>query len=413
MRKDHFCEIITIGTELLLGQIMDTNTVYLADRLTQAGLRVVFRTAVGDLMEDIERALRTALERCDVVIATGGLGPTLDDLTREAVAAVATVGLEFRQDLMDQIASVFRRSGYQMPENNRRQAFVPRGSRPITNPVGTAPGFITEINGRPVICLPGVPRELEYLMEREVMDWLRDRFSLGERAGLYRVLKVVGIGESKVDSLIGDLIVPGGNPEVGLLASPGEIKIRIAARDEEERKAGEMILPVESEIRRRMGDKVYGTDEETLEQVVDGLLGFNTDFSLSILETFTGGLAALKLHTVPSAHLVQSLVIPEQAKMIEWLAGASQTTGTDLALAAAVRVREAAVTSGRTGLGLAIVGFPERQEDTILVNGSAAVCGHGLEKTFSWQMGGALHQLQERGALIGLNTLRLALLRSL
>jgi nicotinamide-nucleotide amidase len=307
---------------------------------------------------------------------------------------------------------VFRHAGYQMPENNRRQAFVPTGSRPIPNPVGTAPGFIAEIKGRPVICLPGVPRELKYLMEREVMTWLRDRFSLGDQAGHYRVLKVVGIGESKVDSLIGDLIVPGGNPEVGLLASPGEIKIRIAARDEENRKAGEIILPVETEIRRRMGEKVYGTDDETLEQVVEGLLGVRTDFSLSILETFTGGLAALKLHIVPSAHLVQSLVIPEQAKMSEWLAGASQTTGTDLALAAAVRVREAAVRSGGTGLGLAIVGFPERHEGTVLVNGSAAVCGPGLEKTFSWQMGGALHQLQERGALIGLNTLRLALLGS-
>jgi nicotinamide-nucleotide amidase len=407
MRKDVSCEIVTIGTELLLGQIMDTNTTYLAALLNKAGLHVAFRTAVGDLMGDIEKVLRTALARCDLVIATGGLGPTLDDLTREAVAAVAGVDLELRQDLMDQIVSVFRLAGYQMPENNRRQAFVPRESRPIPNPVGTAPGFITEIKGKPVICLPGVPRELKYLMDHEVMGWLRERFSLGDRADHYRVLKVVGIGESKVDSLIGDLMIPGGNPEVGLLASPGEIKIRIAARDKEDMKADAIILPVETEIRKRLGDKVYGTDEETLAGVVEGLLGEGTGVSLSIIETFTGGVAALKLHAVRSARLIQSLVIPEKSRMLEWLALGSEVVDVELALAAAARMREAA----RAGVGLAILGFPEGREGRISVSGSAAVFGLGSEKTFSWQMGGEFHQLQERGALIGLNTLRLALIK--
>lgn len=138
------CEIVTIGTELLIGQILDTNTTYLAQELTKIGMPVRYRTAAGDRLGDMERVIREAANRCDVVITTGGLGPTEDDLTRQAVADVAGVPLEFRQDLMGQIEDVFRRSGYKMPENNRRQAFVPAGSEPIPNPVGTAPCFNSE-----------------------------------------------------------------------------------------------------------------------------------------------------------------------------------------------------------------------------------------------------------------------------
>ena len=163
------CEIITIGSELLLGQILDTNTTYLAQELGKIGVTIRFRTAVGDELEEIVEVLKCAVERCDMVIATGGLGPTLDDITREAVARMAGVELEFRQDLMDQIEQIFRRAGYQMPDNNRRQAFVPTGSQAISNPVGTAPGFIMEVNERPIICLPGVPRELKYLMNQEIL----------------------------------------------------------------------------------------------------------------------------------------------------------------------------------------------------------------------------------------------------
>ena len=142
------CEVITVGTELLLGQILDTNTTYLAQELGRIGVSVRFRTAVGDLLNEMTRVIRSATDRCDMVIMTGGLGPTLDDLTRDAVADVAGVDLEFRQDLMDQIAEIFRRAGYRMSENNRRQAYVPAGSQAIPNPVGTAPGFIGEVTGR-------------------------------------------------------------------------------------------------------------------------------------------------------------------------------------------------------------------------------------------------------------------------
>ncbi|HDM09407.1 MAG TPA: competence/damage-inducible protein A, partial [Desulfobacteraceae bacterium] len=172
------CEIITIGSELLLGQIQDTNSTFLAAELARIGVDVRFRTSVGDSSEDMTMALNSALGRSDLVITTGGLGPTEDDLTREVVATVSGVPLVFKQELMDQIDAVFKRYGYRMPESNRKQAYIPEGAEAIENPVGTAPAFVNKIRGKPVICLPGVPRELKYLWANAVASWIKKRFAL-------------------------------------------------------------------------------------------------------------------------------------------------------------------------------------------------------------------------------------------
>jgi nicotinamide-nucleotide amidase len=401
------CEIITIGSELLLGQIMDTNTTYLAQELGHIGVNIRFRTAVGDRLEEIAQLIEDGTGRCDMVITTGGLGPTLDDLTREAVARVAGVELEFRQDLMDQIEQVFRRAGYQMSENNRRQAFVPKGSHAIPNPVGTAPGFIREVDGKPIICLPGVPRELKFLLGREVTPWVRQKFNLAEHIITYRVLKTAGIGESKVDSRISDLMGAGKNPEVGLLASMGEIKIRIAARARDLSEAELLIRPIEGEIRSRLGEKIFGQDDETLQDVINAILA-EQGLTLGILETFTGGFAALKLHQLPSSQLLESYTISDKERLLQWLGQGVRVLENESASTLASRVKE----KSQTDVGLAILGFPEEKEEGYALIGYAAVVGEDIEKTFSWQMGGDLLTLQERGTIIGLNTLRLALLRN-
>lgn len=399
------CEIITIGSELLLGQIEDTNTTYLSRHLGRAGLTISFRTAVGDRLEDIEEVIRHALKRCDMVMTTGGLGPTMDDLTREAVARTAGVKLEFRQDLMDQIEGIFRRYGYQMPENNRRQAFVPSGSRAIPNPVGTAPGFVKEIHGRPVICLPGVPRELKFLLDKEVLPFVRERFGLVHHRISSRVLKVVGLGESSVDRLIADLIKEGTNPEIGLLASEGEIKIRIVATGKDDKNTASLIGPLEKEIRSRLGRKIYGRDDDKLEGVIHSLLD-DRGLTLAILETFSGGLAAQKLYRPGYLRLLESRVIPDPTQLEVFLNGATPTSQEDIAAKAAQRAKDLA----GAGIGLAILGFPEKKEGGYTLKGSIAAVGEGVEKTFSWEMGGGLLTIQQRGAIIGLNTLRLALL---
>jgi len=401
------CEILTIGSELLLGQIQDTNTVYLTGEMANLGIAVHFRTSVGDRLNEMEEAIRSAVGRCDLVITTGGLGPTLDDLTREAVATVAGVGLEYRQDLMDQIEAIFRRYGYAMPENNRRQAYVPAGSEAISNPVGTAPAFITEFAGRPVICLPGVPRELRYLMNHEVVPWLRRRFAIVDRRVSYQVLKVVGLGESGVDRLLQDLIRPGENPEVGLLASEGEIRIRIAAVAEGDQGASALIDPVAAEIRSRLGSKIFGEGNDTLEGVVNALLR-QRNLTLALLDTFTGGLAGQRLFHVPGSRLVQSTVIPNPGDSAAYLGLEGVTPEPESALAAALRVKEMT----RADAGLALLGVIQTGQDhQPVVKGCAAAAGEGMLKTFSWEMGGDPTVLEARGAVIGLNTLRLALLQ--
>jgi nicotinamide-nucleotide amidase len=402
------CEIITIGTELLLGQILDTNTTYLAQELGRIGISVRFRTAVGDLPHEMEQVIEDAVQRCEMVITTGGLGPTKDDLTREAVAKIAGVDLEFRKDLMAQIEQVFKRYGYNMPESNRRQAFVPVGSQAIPNPVGTAPAFIREVRGKPIICLPGVPRELKYLLNREVIPWLRKRFHLTDQRIIYRVLKTVGIGESRVDQLIGDLMGQGKNPEVGLLASQGEIKIRIAAKGRNKQSVNDLIRPIELEIRARLGNKIFGKDDDTLEQVIDSIL-IDRDLTLAIFETFTAGRAAQKLHGLTSHRLLESCVIPDKKDVIKWMGKEDCVLGSELALSIA---RKASIMAD-ADIGLSILGFLDKKDEEYKVKGYAGVAGKGIiEKAFSWDMGGDVMTLQVRGSLIGLNTLRLALIEN-
>ena len=402
------CEIITIGSELLLGQIMDTNTAYLAQELGRIGVTTRFRTSVGDRLEEISQVIRSGVERCDMVMTTGGLGPTLDDLTREAVARVAGVDLEFKQDLMVLIEEFFQRAGYKMPENNRKQAYVPTGSQVVLNPVGTAPCFIAEAEGKPVICLPGVPRELKYLWDREISSWIRKRFGLSNEKVTYKVLKLVGLGESVVDRLIGDLMGVGKNPEVGLLASSGEIKIRITATARGDKGTEGLIRPVEKEIRSRLGKKIFGMDDETLEGVIDSLL-IQKGLTLATLETFTAGIAAQRLYQIPSSQLLDSRVIPDQERLFRLLGGSSGSLDMKAASTLAQKVREMM----QADVGLSIVGSLEKQEGSSTMNGHAAAIGDGFEKEFSWHMGGHFRTLQERGAVIGLNTLRLALLETL
>ncbi|MDZ7699348.1 MAG: CinA family nicotinamide mononucleotide deamidase-related protein [Deltaproteobacteria bacterium] len=401
------CEIITIGTELLLGQIVDTNTAYLAQTLADAGIHVRFKTSVGDRLDEMTAVMRGALDRCQLVVITGGLGPTLDDLTREAVARVAAVPLEFKENLMMEIQGTFRRYGYDMPANNRRQAFIPAGSVAISNPVGTAPAFIKEIDKKPVICLPGVPRELKYLMDHAVLPWIRDRFGLAGHTVSIRVLKVAGLGESGVDRLIGDLIRPGENPEVGLLASQGEIRIRIAAAAEGKRRAADLTEPIAAEIRSRLKRKVFGEGEDTLESVIGDLLAEKVK-TLSIIETFSGGLAAQRLLMHSATGIKRSCVIPAEEQLAEFL-GKPQINITESdALSAAEHVRAQA----GAAVGLSILGFPRRRKTHYVLQGVSAVKGRGISKTFSWEMGGDPETLRIRGAVIGLNTLRLALLEA-
>jgi nicotinamide-nucleotide amidase len=282
-------EIITIGTELLLGDIQDTNTSFLARSLRDMGVDVYRTTCVGDNSQRIEAIIREALGRSDIVLTTGGLGPTVDDPTRQAVANALGVDLVFHPDLWEQIEKILTRYGRKASENNRRQAWIPAGAEVIPNPVGTAPAFISPQDGRVVICLPGVPREMELLFLQGAQPWLRECYHL--TSIIYsRVLHTAGIGESQVDELIGELEYQS-NPTVGLLASAGRVDIRIAAKSDSPTEIERMIQTTEGIIRDKLGDAIYGTDTDTLEDTVAAGLDQKGLSAVLVLHGFGDGLA--------------------------------------------------------------------------------------------------------------------------
>ena len=259
-------EIITIGTELLLGEIVDTNTRTIARSLRDIGLDLYRTTSVGDNIERIAQAVRESTDRAQAIITTGGLGPTVDDPTREAIARAFDVPLEYQPQLWDEIQDKFTQFGSKPADNNKRQAYIPKGAIPISNPVGTAPGFIFETSESTVISLPGVPAELVVLLEDAVVPYLKKRLDLREVIKA-RIVRTSGVGESWLDNQIDDLERLS-NPTVGLAAHPGRVDIRITAKAESEGEVDEMLWQMEATLRQRLGEVIFGIDEDTLEDVV-------------------------------------------------------------------------------------------------------------------------------------------------
>ncbi|NJL93145.1 MAG: CinA family nicotinamide mononucleotide deamidase-related protein, partial [Anaerolineae bacterium] len=259
-------EIISIGTEILLGEITDTNATRLARALRDVGVNLYFVTAVGDNLERITATLRHGLARSDLLITTGGLGPTKDDVTRQAVAAATGRELVFHQSLLDQIAARFQHFGVPMSDNNRQQALIPAGAQIIENPVGTAPCYILETDAGTIISLPGVPREMLYLLEHRVLPYLRQRMGLPAIIKA-RLLRVTGMGESTLDEHI-SAFMDQANPTVGLAAHSGQIDIRITARAADVAAADALIAETEAGIRALVGPYIFGTDQAMLDEAV-------------------------------------------------------------------------------------------------------------------------------------------------
>ena len=296
------CEIIGVGTELLLGQIVNTNAAWIGQRLADVGWDCLRHTAVGDNEQRIAGTIREALGRADAVIVTGGLGPTQDDVTREALAEVAGVALVRQPELEAWLRERFGRMGIQrMAEMNLRQADVPEGARTIDNPRGTAPGLIIEIDGEPVYAVPGVPREMEGMLERVVLPDLAARAGEG-RAIVSRTLRTAGVGESRLAERLTPLWEDAGAGQVTMayLASPGEVRVRLTAVGPTRDEALGEIAPVEARIREELGDIVYAADEETLEAAVGRRLR-ERGLSLATAESLTGGLLGGRITNIPGA----------------------------------------------------------------------------------------------------------------
>ena len=349
-------ELVMIGTELLLGEIVDTNATKLAKMLREIGLDLYYKTTVGDNEARITAVLNLALDRSPVVITSGGLGPTVDDMTRQAVACATGRTLVYNQELERQIAARFRSFGRAMADNNKRQAYIPEGALPLPNPVGTAPCFLSEdVRGRGfIVCLPGVPRELEYMMTNTVIPLLVKRMG-GTKTIKARVLRTCAVGESDIDRAIGDLMTLA-NPTVGLAAHSGQTDVRITAKADSEAEADAMIAPIEADLRRRLGIAIYGVDQETVPEVVGRLLA-DRGLKLAVIDTLTEGQVVRELVEAGFGHLIaanlQAADLSEALHAAGLEAKADQSPDTDGFTLATALARAVAPADG---VGLAMFG---------------------------------------------------------
>ena len=281
-------EIVTIGTELLLGEIHDTNSRYIARALRDIGVDLYRLTTVGDNVARITATLQEALMRADVVITTGGLGPTVDDPTRQAVSDTFNVDLIYHEELWQQILTRFKNFKYTPSENNKRQAYLPAIAFPITNQVGTAPAFGVELGVKTLISLPGVPTEMEHIMKTYVIDYLKKRYKLEDQTIMPWVIHTIALGESAIDEIIGEMEKLS-NPTVGLLAHPSQTDVRVTAKARSTAEAQRMMEPVIREIREKLSPYIYGENEDTIQSVIGEAL-MKENKTLYVFEVGTDGI---------------------------------------------------------------------------------------------------------------------------
>jgi nicotinamide-nucleotide amidase len=353
-------EIISVGTELLLGQIVDTDAVFLAQMLSRLGINLYYRTTVGDNPQRLQSALDLAFSRADLVITIGGLGPTQDDLTKEAVAEA--LGDTFVMD-EDHLAWLQKRmTGWgqeNVPESFWKQALVPKHGRGLPNTVGTALGALFEKDGKAAVCLPGPPNELIPMAESSLEPYLLEKTAGSRTVILSRTLRIAGMGESQVEELAKDLMASE-NPTVAPYAKTGEVHLRVTARAGTTEEAVALIRPREAALRKRLGAVVYGVDDETLESIVVGMLT-RLGQSLALAESCTGGLIAKRLTDVPNASRVfgLGLVTYSNEAKTEFLGVTPET----LAQFGAVSSQTAKVMAigarlaGKADLGLSVTGI--------------------------------------------------------
>ena len=289
-------ELISVGTEILLGNIVNTNAAYLSEKCAALGLSCYYQDVVGDNEERLCETIKTALSRADILLLSGGLGPTQDDLTKEAAARVMGKALYLHEESKAAIQAFFEQRGLEITDNNWKQAMMPEGCIVVDNPNGTAPGVIMAENGKHVILMPGPPNEMIPMFETSIIPYL-SRLQSG--VIFSQTVKVCGIGESKVETLVKDLIEGQTNPTIATYAKTGEVHLRVTARAEDEKGARKLVKPVVKDLKARFGGHIYTTDDEvTLEKAIVDLLLANK-LTISTVESCTGGLLAARLINVP------------------------------------------------------------------------------------------------------------------
>ncbi len=404
-------EILSIGTELLLGHITDTNATYLAQQLSGLGINLFFVSQVGDNLGRLTETLRRAHERADLVVMTGGLGPTEDDLSREAIAAVLGETPHVDPTLETELRAFFASRNMQMPERNIKQAWVIPSVTPLANPVGTAPGWWAERDGKIIVAMPGVPHEMTRMWEHEVAPRLRP--SLG--ASLFtRILRVTGLGESAVEERL-DSLIHSDNPTVATYAKRDAVDVRITARAALSSEAERLVAGVETRARALLGQHVFGVDDQTLQSAVLAML-IERKLTLATMESCTGGLLASLITDVPGSSnaFLGGLVSYATELKIAWGVPREivETHGvisgeTAEAMAEAARQK----LNADVGVGITGVAGPDEQEGKPVGTVYIAVATPEGTRATSQRFRGDRTEIKWRAAITALSLLRLQLLR--
>lgn len=351
-------EIIAIGTELIIGGIAETNSLFLSTELARTGIEIGYKTIIGDIEDDIESALKKALERSPLIITTGGLGLTADDLTRKVISRLTKRRLVLREELLEKITKNFKTKGREMPKGYSRQALIPSQAYVIENQLGMAPGFIIEHNDSLIISLPGVPSEMEMMYKETVMEFILKKVE-GRGIIVIRCIRTFGLTEMSINESIKDLF----NLQdiyIGLLPKPTGVDIRIILKGRREEETAERLRGIEDRTRGVIGDYIYGVDDETMESIVGGLLK-ERRLTLSVAESCTGGLIGHRLTNIPgsSAYMESVLVTYGNRAKTEILGIPFRiikdygSVSAQTASSMAERVREI----NKTNLGLAVTGI--------------------------------------------------------
>lgn len=404
-------EILSIGTELLLGQITDTNATYLAQQLTLLGIDLYYVSQVGDNLERLAETLRRARDRSDLVIMTGGLGPTEDDLSREAIAAVLDETPHVDPDLEATLRAFFVGRSIQMPERNIKQAWVIPSVTPLPNPAGTAPGWWAERDGKIIVAMPGVPHEMMRMWEHEVVPRLRPRTG----AILFtRTLRVAGLGESTVEERLIELL-PSVNPTIATYAKRDAVDVRITAKAASEAEARQLVADFEARAREVLGPHIFGVDRDTPQSVVLSMLA-ERGLTLATMESITGGLLASLLTDVPKSSvsfhgglITYITELKEQWGVPKDIVEQFGVISVETARAMAQAVRQQLGTS--VGIGITGLAGPDEMEGKPVGTVHIAVAAEKRVDDTSQQFRGGRAEVKLRSAYTALSLLRLHLLR--
>jgi len=375
-------EIIASGTELLLGEITDTNTPFIASQLASLGIDLYYVSIVGDNYERFLGVLKQAFQRSDIVIITGGLGPTKGDITREVIAGLVGEKMEVDPALREHISRYFARLGLEMPENNLKQATLIPSARAIPNPLGTAPGWWVEKNGKIVISLPGPPGEMQPMWQKEIHPRLE---RMGEAVIISRTLKTWGLSEARIDQMVGQYMSLS-NPTLALYAKPDGIHLRITAKSSTREEALKLIQIRENEIRQILGTHIWGVDAETLEEIISHLLIYK-GFTVGIAETFTGGMLSQAFCMAPDYEkffkggIVINRFYPLNSSPEQVASSASPET--------ALRLAEMAGKQFDADIGIGIDGVTSSAEKDQFARAFIAIhqgnSGKVIQQTYQWR----------------------------